>query len=203
MTASGDGGGLAGGVPDDGLDGLRRDLIDLVLREAGGRVAADATSPVARLLTGIVRREMATAVDILRRDEAARGSPSVQTYADPGFRSGGIGPLPANRARDAMLLGGGAVAALLLFGAGYLTAGLLARPTAVPVVAAPASIDPTQAEADPAAIAAATTAATVSPPARASTVAPVQAGRAQAGSPPAGSVDGSTGMATQLRDRPR
>lgn len=160
---------------DDGLDRLRRDLADLVLREAGGRVAADPASPLAQLLTSIVRREMGAAVEALRQD------PDTDIGGLRGGYGGHAEPAAPNRRRDAMIAGLAAVLAVLIFGGGFVAGGGLEKlkPAPVPVVTAPAVVDPAGVDAasvDPAAV-------------------------APAGG--AGTVDGTTGMATQLQGRPQ
>lgn len=172
---------------DDGLDQVRRDLVDLVLREAGGRVAADPKSPVAQLLAGIVRREMAGAVEELRHGGAVVNTEALAEAIARriGASSGGVSEFRtasvssgANRTREIII---GCIAALLavsIFVGGFALGGGLNRQQ---LAAAPA---PAQTLTDPTLIEPATTEATF-----------------PAATPPA-SGDGTTGMATQLRERP-
>lgn len=172
---------------DDGLDQIRRDLIDLVLREAGGRVAADPKSPVAQLLTGIVHREMAAAVDELRHVGAVV---NTEALAEAIARRIGASSMGASEFRSMPVSSGsyrtreiiiGCVAAMLavaIFVGGFALGGGLNR-----LQPAPAAI-PAPALTDPALIAPSNT-----------------DGAVPAAAPPA-SGDGTTGMATQLRERP-
>jgi hypothetical protein len=172
---------------DDGLDQIRRDLVDLILREAGGRVAADPKSPVAQLLAGIVRREMAGAVEELRHGGAVIDSEALaeaiarrmgtSAYDASDFRSGSA-PSTPNRMRDITLIGVAAVLAVAIFLGGFVLGGGLEklRPAPAPV--------PTTLTLDPAAV----------PPATSDGLTPQPA-------PAAGSAP--TGMATQLQGRPQ
>jgi hypothetical protein len=171
---------------DDGLDQIRRDLIDLVLREAGGRVAADPKSPVAQLLAGIVRREMSGAVEELRHGGAVIDSEALaeaiarRMGSDPrgstDFRSGSA-PSAPNRARDIILICVAALVAVGIFVGGFVLGGGLEklRPAPAPVPTA-VLVDPTA-------------------PATADGLTP-SITTAPSGAAP-------TGMATQLRERPR
>lgn len=172
---------------DDGLDQIRRDLIDLVLREAGGRVAADPKSPVAQLLAGIVRREMAGAVEELRHGGAVVNTEALAEAIARriGASSGGASEFRtasvssgANRTREIIIGCIAAVLAIAIFVGGFALGGGLNReqPTAAPA--------PTQTVTDPTLVEPATPEGTV-PAASAPT-----------------SGDGTTGMATQLRERP-
>jgi hypothetical protein len=175
---------------DDGLDQIRRDLIDLVLREAGGRVAADPKSPVAQLLAGIVRREMAGAVEELRHGGAVIDSEALaeaiarRIGSDPrgagDFRSGSVSSAP-NRTRDIILIGAAALLAVAIFLGGFALGGGLEK-----LQPAPATV-PTTVLVDPASAA----------PGTADGLTPAPAATA----PAAGAAP--TGMATQLQERPR
>lgn len=172
---------------DDGLDQVRRDLVDLVLREAGGRVASDPKSPVAQLLAGIVRREMAGAVDELRHGGAVV---DTEALADAIARRIGSSALShrefhsastasgSNRTREIITGCVAAVLAVAIFVGGFALGGGLTKAQPVPVV------QPTSIVVDP----------SLAAPAIAVAPAPTAA-------PPV-SGDGSTGMATQLRERP-
>jgi len=172
---------------DDGLDQIRRDLIDLVLREAGGRVAADPKSPVAQLLTGIVRREMAGAVEELRHGGAVIDSEALaeaiarRIGTDPrgaaDFRSSSASSAP-NRTRDILLICVAALVAVAIFVGGFALGGGLE--TRQPAPAGVATTLPL----DPAAV----------PPATPDGLTPQPA-------PATGSAP--TGMATQLQGRPQ
>jgi hypothetical protein len=121
-------------VQDDGLDQIRRDLIDLVLREAGGRVAADPKSPVAQLLTGIVRREMAGAVEELRHGGAVIDSEAlaeaiarrIDVAPRGDFRSTSTASSPG-RMRDIILICIAAVVAVAIFLGGFALGGGLTK----------------------------------------------------------------------------
>jgi hypothetical protein len=175
---------------DDGLDQVRRDLIDLVLREAGGRVAADPKSPVAQLLAGIVRREMAGAVEELRHGGAVIDSEALaeaiarRIGADPrgagDFRSASA-PSAPNRTRDIILIGAAALLAVAIFLGGFALGGGLEK-----LKPAPATV-PTTVLVDPTRV----------PPATTDGLIPSTAPTA----PAAGAAP--TGMATQLQERPR
>lgn len=172
---------------DDGLDQIRRDLVDLVLREAGGRVAADPRSPVAQLLANIVRREMAGAVEELRH-----GGAVVDTEALAEAIARRIGAAPrggadlrsssatsgSNRTREIVIGCVAAVVAVAIFVGGFALGGGLNRVQPTPVS------PPAEGLVDPALV----------------TPAPAE-GAAPAATPPV-SGDGATGMATQLRERP-
>lgn len=172
---------------DDGLDQVRRDLVDLVLREAGGRVAADPQSPVAQLLAGIVRREMAGAVEELRHGGAVV---NTEALAEAIARRIGSGPRSAadfrstsapsgsNRTREIIIGCVAAVVAVAIFVGGFALGGGLTKAQPAPVTA------PSSAMVDP----------SPSGPATAD-------GTVPAATPPT-SGDGTTGMATQLRERP-
>ena len=171
---------------DDGLDQIRRDLVDLVLREAGGRVAADPKSPVAQLLTGIVRREMAGAVEELRHggavvntealaDAIARrigsSSGAGTEFRSPSAASG------SNRTREIIIGCVAAAVGVAIFVGGFALGGGLTKAQPAPVaVPSAAAVDPSLAA--PATI----------------------DGAAPTATPPV-SGDGTTGMATQLRER--
>ncbi|HEX8470443.1 MAG TPA: hypothetical protein VF633_04975 [Brevundimonas sp.] len=171
---------------DDGLDQIRRDLIELVLREAGGRVAADPKSPVAQLLAGIVRREMAGAVEELRHGGAvvdtealaeaiARrmgSAPRGQDFRSTSTASG------ANRTREIIVGCVAAVVAVAIFVGGFALGGGLTKVQPAPIAAQ------TEAPVDPALVAPATSDGTV-----------------PTATPPV-SGDGATGMANQLSERP-
>ena len=177
---------------DDGLDQVRRDLIDLVLREAGGRVAADPKSPVAQLLAGIVRREMAGAVEELRHGGAVIDSEALaeaiarRIGTDPrgatDFRSGSA-PSAPNRTRDIILIGVAALLAVAIFLGGFALGGGLEKLQPAPAAA-------TTVLADPNALPPATADGLTPPTAPATSTAPAT------GAAP-------TGMATQLQERPR
>ncbi|QTC92287.1 hypothetical protein [Brevundimonas goettingensis] len=174
---------------DDGLDQVRRDLIDLVLREAGGRVAADPKSPVAQLLAGIVRREMAGAVEELRHGGAVIDSEALadaiarRMGTDPrgaaDFRSGST-PSAPNRTRDIILIGVAALLAVAIFLGGFALGGGLEK-----LQPAPAAV-PTTVLTDPNAL----------PPTTTDGLTP-----STSTAPATGAA--TTGMATQLQERPR
>lgn len=173
---------------DDGLDQVRRDLIDLVLREAGGRVAADPKSPVAQLLAGIVRREMAGAVEELRHGGAVIDSEALaeaiarRIGTDPrgvaDFRSGSA-PSAPNRTRDIILIGVAALLAVAIFLGGFALGGGLEK-----LQPAPAAPTTTTVLTDPNAL----------PPATTDGLTPSTA-------PATGAAP--SGMATQLQEGPR
>jgi hypothetical protein len=175
---------------DDGLDQIRRDLIDLVLREAGGRVAADPKSPVAQLLAGIVRREMAGAVEELRHGGAVIDSEALaeaiarRIGTDPrgasDSRSGSASSAP-NRMRDILLVCVAALVAVGIFVGGFALGGGLEKLKPAPVPVPAAVVDPN-----------------ALPPATTdglATTAPATTGPATGAAP--------TGMATQLQGRPQ
>ena len=180
---------------DDGLDQVRRDLVDLVLREAGGRVAADPKSPVAQLLAGIVRREMAGAVEELRHggavvDTEALAEAIARRMGTPSsgaseFRSGSVSS-GSNRTREIIIGCVAGAMAVIIFVGGFALGGGLTRPGPAPIVAP--IVAPAGATVDPALLA---------PPATDGTA---PAAPAPGLAPQSG--DGATGMATQLRERP-
>ena len=171
---------------DDGLDQVRRDLVDLVLREAGGRVASDPKSPVAQILAGIVRREMAGAVEELRHGGAVVDTEAladaiarrIGSSARGGqeFRPTSVASGP-NRPREIIIGCVAAVLAVAIFVGGFALGGGLTKAQPAPVVQPSSVVDPS-----------------LTTPATADGTAPVVV-------PPV-SGDGSTGMATQLRERP-
>jgi len=134
---------------DDGLDQVRRDLIDLVLREAGGRVAADPKSPVAQLLAGIVRGEMAGAVEELRHGGAVIDSDALAEAiarriggGSPDFRSHSAASAP-NRAREIIAACVAALIAVGIFVGGYALGGGLTKPEPAPTTTPNVLVDPT------------------------------------------------------------
>ncbi|NBW10827.1 MAG: hypothetical protein EBR82_22645 [Caulobacteraceae bacterium] len=133
---------------DDGLDQVRRDLIDLVLREAGGRVAADPKSPVAQLLAGIVRREMAGAVEELRHGGAVIDSEALaeaiarRIGGGSDFRSLSA-PSAPNRTREIIAACVAALIAVGIFVGGYALGGGLTKPEPAPATTPNVLVDPT------------------------------------------------------------
>ena len=172
---------------DDGLDQVRRDLVDLVLREAGGRVASDPKSPVAQLLAGIVRREMAGAVEELRHGGAVVDTEALADAIARRIGSSSLGATEfrssstasgSNRTREIIVGCVAAVVAVAIFVGGFALGGGLTK-----AQSAPAAV-PSGAPVDP------------------SLASPMTVEGAVPTATPPVSGDGTTGMATQLRERP-
>ncbi len=163
-----DNGGLgAAGTGGDGLDDLRADLARMILSEAGQAVSRNPDLPLSMTLVRAIERQADQSAD-----RAGARVPTAEALADAVLdavgpeliriaRAAGTGDAVAmarqrsqNGVPSRTLIGGAAavLAGVLLFVAGFVTAGLLpARTEPSPVVAATPLTDPAP-TVDPAAV---------------------------------------------------